>query len=234
MSVFSLERNIEAPIIDIPSHIKMNQKNSMDGNDLLSEFKHDTIPVCFFDPQYRGVLDHLNYGTHRQEHRNALKQMDDAIITSFIEKIYYVLIPTGHLFLWVDKFHVAEGVSHWLQNTDFEQVDMIVWYKNKIGLGHRTRRSSEFLLVFQKPPKRAKGVWQLHDIPDVWVENVSSTSHYHQKPLKLQQKLILAVTNKDDLVIDPAAGSYSVMYAATAVERRFVGCDINPIEQTLF
>ena len=34
-------------------------------------------------------------------------------------------------------------------------------------MGYRTRRKSEYCLVLQKVPLRAKGVWRSHNIPDV-------------------------------------------------------------------
>ena len=44
--------------------------------------------------------------------------------------------------------------------------------------------------------------------------------------MNLQARLIEAVTDLGDVVLDPAAGSYSVMTAAHQVGRRFLGCDI--------
>jgi hypothetical protein len=38
--------------------------------------------------------------------------------------------------------------------------------------------------------------------------------------------LIGAVTLPGDLVVDPAAGSFTVMHAAHALGREFIGCDI--------
>jgi site-specific DNA-methyltransferase (adenine-specific) len=95
-------------------------------------------------------------------------------------------------------------------------------------MGYRTRRFSEHLIIFQKPPKRAKGVWRIHDIPDVWTEKIMNgeRNHTHAKPINLQKRLIEAVTNKGDIVVDPAAGGYSVMKSALAVGRHFLGCDI--------
>lgn len=43
-------------------NIKANQTQKMDGLVLLSKIKDETIKLAFFDPQYRGVLDKLNYG----------------------------------------------------------------------------------------------------------------------------------------------------------------------------
>jgi len=74
--------------------------------------------------------------------------------------------------------------------------------------------------------KRAKGVWQVHNIPDVWREPKETKEHPHPKSIKLQAALITAVSNEGDYVIDPAAGSFSVMEAARLKNRNFIGCDL--------
>lgn len=51
-------------------------------------------------------------------------------------------------------------------------------------------------------------------------------NHTHAKPVELQKRLIKAVTNKGDIVVDPSAGGYSVLKSALEMERHFVGCDI--------
>ncbi len=128
--------------------------------------------------------------------------------------------------LWVDKFIVCSGVHTLVEGTDLRCVDMVTWDKDRMGMGYRTRRQSEYLVVLQKPPVRAKGVWMLHNIPDVWTEKIKDKNHAHAKPLELQKKLIQAVTNEGDIVVDPASGGYSVMASALACGRHFIGGDI--------
>ena len=202
----------------------------MEGLELLSSLENSSVSAVFFDPQYRGVLDKMNYGNEgeRQIGRSKLVQMKEETIISFIKEINRVLKPSSHLFLWVDKFHLCEGISTWLKKTDLAIVDMVVWNKSRIGMGYRTRRSSEYLLILQKIPIKSKGIWQIKNIPDVWTEKVDNKSkkHPHQKPLGLQKILIEAVTNPQDLVVDPAAGSYSVLEACLLSQRTFLGCDI--------
>jgi len=106
-------------------------------------------------------------------------------------------------------------------------VDMVTWHKKRIGMGYRTRRASEHLVVLQKTPRKAKGVWKVHTIPDVWSESAPSRRGVHPKPVGLQSALIEAVSNPGDVVIDPAAGSFSVMEACRQTGRTFLGCDIN-------
>ena len=207
----------------------LNRRNKMNGLDLLDLLDKESIKVTFFDPQYRGVLDKLSYGNEgksRGKDRSALPQMSQEIIFEFLAKIEVVLKPNGYLFLWLDKFHLFE-VKSWIENyQSLEIVDMIVWNKLKIGMGYRTRRRSEYLVVIQRYPRKAKSTWTLHNIPDVWDEKILDKNHTHAKPIELQKQLILATTNENDLVLDPASGGYSVFRACKETNRNFIGCDL--------
>lgn len=210
------------------AQIKINFKNRVDGLTLLHDVLPNSIKTAFFDPQYRGVLDKLKYGNEgvqRGKARHDLPQMSEKIIVEFILELNRVLQPSGHLFLWVDKFHLCQGVLEWFEKTDFNLVDMIVWDKDKIGMGYRSRRKSEYLIVLQKKPVRAKDVWKDHSIPDVWIEKTVKT-HPHSKPVNLQKALIEATTSENDYVLDPASGGYSVYEACKLSNRNFIGGDL--------
>ncbi|MCY4046602.1 MAG: DNA methyltransferase [Candidatus Dadabacteria bacterium] len=228
-TVFSKARDIVSPSFVIPKGVKTNAPNVNDGLILLAELPAGVVPVVVFDPQYRGVLDYQGFGNEgdkRGRARAELPQMGEDTITEFIHAISRVLIPSGHLFLWVDKFHLCNGIDPWISGTDLFTVDMVVWHKERLGMGYRTRRTCESLVVIQKAPKRAKGVWKIHNIPDVWSEAKENSGHTHRKPIGLQSRLIEAVTNEGDFVVDPAAGSYSVLKSCQEVGRNFIGCDI--------
>jgi site-specific DNA-methyltransferase (adenine-specific) len=205
-----------------------NQRNKLDGIELLRRFPDSSVPAVFFDPQYRGVMDKLDYGNEgaRQKGRAELAQMPKEVIEQFIQGINRVLKPSGHLFLWIDKFHLVEGTNPWFVNTSLETVDLVTWDKQRIGMGYRTRRRSEYLLILQKAPKKAKGYWTTHNIPDVWQEKVGR-HHPHVKPEQLQAALINAVVPPGDFVLDPASGSFSVMKSAQSIGRNFIGSDLN-------
>src|SRR5262249_7746061 len=94
----------------------------------------------------------------------------------------------------------------------------------RLGMGKRSRRRGDYLLVLQRPPVTAKN-WRDHGIPNRWAEKVNRKLHAHVKPVGLIERLIGAVTLPGDLVIDPAAGIFGVLYAALALGRKFIGCD---------
>ena len=207
----------------------INNRNKMEGLKFLNLLKDQSVALCFFDPQYRGILDKMKYGNegkNRGKARANLKQMSVLNIIKFIKEINRILKASGHLFLWMDKFHLCSGFNHWIKNTELETVDMITWDKAKMGMGYRSRRQSEHLVVLQKKPRRAKGVWTVKNISDVWQEKVIDKKHTHSKPINLQAELIKAVTLKKDWVIDPASGSFSVLKACQLAGRNFLGCDI--------
>lgn len=207
---------------------KINFKNKTDGLKLLKDIKSDCIKLAFFDPQYRGILDKLQYGNEgisRGKARHDLPQMPEEVIINFISELNRVISKSGHLFLWVDKFHLCQGVLDWFENTELNLVNMIVWDKDRIGMGYRSRRKSEYLIILQKSPVRVKGIWKDHSIPDVWTEKTEKV-HPHSKPIELQKRLIEAVTDKSDFVLDPASGGYSVLEACKLSERNFIGGDL--------
>jgi site-specific DNA-methyltransferase (adenine-specific) len=206
----------------------LNQENICDALDLVKSLADETVAAAFFDPQYRGVLDKQAYGNEgaRQKKRAALPQMSDAYIKECVAEITRALRKSGHLFLWVDKFIVGEGVHKFIP-ADLLVVDILTWHKKTFGMGYRTRRTCEYLIVLQKLPKRAKGVWTIHNIPDVWAEKAVG-KHPHTKPIELIKRLIEATTSPGDLVLDPCAGSYTTLRAAKAASRNFVGGDIKP------
>lgn len=213
----------------------LDRRNKMEGLKFLKLIPASYTPLVIFDPQYRGVLDKLSYGNEgaRQKGRAALPQMTTDTISNFARQIARVLKPSGHCFLWMDKFHLCTGDLRRVferngdGNLGMQVVDMLTWSKGRIGMGYRTRSIGEYMLAIQKQPIRAKGIWTDHGIPDVWIEKVPNRTHVHEKPAALIQRLIEAVTKPGDIVVNPCAGSFGTMTAALTSGRHFLGCDIN-------
>ncbi|MDR1499216.1 MAG: site-specific DNA-methyltransferase [Rickettsiales bacterium] len=209
---------------------KLNAHNKENGLILMSKIPDMAVTATFFDPQYRGVLDKLSYGNEgksRGTGRCNLPQMSEKVIIDFIKSIDRVTKPSGHLFLWVDKFHLCEGVKDWFSDVNFSIVDMIVWDKQTFGMGYRTRRTCEFLIILQKKPIKVKDIWLTHNIRDIWAEKIMTKGHPHCKPINLQKELIISVSKEGDLILDPAMGSGSVLQASLLSNRKFIGCDLN-------
>ena len=82
--------------------------------------------------------------------------------------------------------------------------------------------------------KNPSDVWDIPDISDVWdIPNVKSnhvekTDHPCQFPVGLVERLVLALSNETDSVLDPYIGVGSTAIAALKHGRRAYGCDLEP------
>jgi len=71
--------------------------------------------------------------------------------------------------------------------------------------------------------KNPSDVW---NIPNVKANHVEKTIHPCQFPISLVERLILALSNKNDYILDPFMGVGTSGAAALMNERRFIGCEI--------
>jgi site-specific DNA-methyltransferase (adenine-specific) len=208
----------------------MNARQKMDGVELLERIPRAVIDLAWLDPQYRGVLDKLAFGNEgeRQGDRSKLPQQSDSDIAFMVEEIARVLRPSAHLMLWTDKFSIASAhYQRWLRHArKLSVVDLIAWNKLRPGMGRRARCVTEYLVVLQKEPVRAKDHWSDHSLRDSWSESTDRTIHAHCKPYVLTERLIRATTHIGDTVLDPCAGGYGVLEACLASGRNFVGSDL--------
>ena len=134
-------------------------------------------------------------------------------------QIARVLQPSGYVMLWGDTFRLCEGAHRRVADV-VQCVDLIAWDNLRPGNGYRSRRRGSYLLVLQKPPLRAKATWRDHRIPDSGGRRLIAEIHPHAKPADLIARLIGAVTRPGDLVIDPAAGGFTVMHVAPRCSAR--------------
>ena len=78
----------------------------------------------------------------------------------------------------------------------------------------------------------AEDVWEGYTdfwkIPNVKSNHIEKTSHPCQFPVSLVQRLILSLSDEDDLVFDPFMGSGTTAIAAVVNRRKGVGSEIMP------
>lgn len=72
--------------------------------------------------------------------------------------------------------------------------------------------------------KNPEDVW---DIPNVKANHIEKLAHPCQFPVALAQRLVRALSNPGDIVLDPYAGVASTGIAALLEKRRFIGAELN-------
>jgi site-specific DNA-methyltransferase (adenine-specific) len=213
------------------------ERNCAQGGDALSllQWLPDACArLVFFDPQHRWVLDKQKYGNEgvsRQRERCALPAMTDEYITQCLRESARVLMPSGYTMLWLDDFRVGEALNgRGLGISDvLKCVSPIAWDNMRPGQGARARNRGGYLAALQKPPFLAKRTWRDFGIPNRWIERIvhPHSQHPHREPIGLISRLIGSCSYGGSLIVDPAAGGFTVMHAAHGLGRNFIGCDIS-------
>ncbi|WP_249024908.1 DNA-methyltransferase [Moraxella caviae] len=145
--------------------------------------------------------------------------------------------------IWISgTHHNIFMLGQVLQNLGFKILNMITWEKPNPPPNFSCRyftHSTEWIIWARKHPKiphyfnydlmkelnadkQMKDVWRL---PAVQSWEKEHGKHPTQKPLGLLSRIILASTQKGDLVLDPFSGSGTTGIAAAILDRRFVGIE---------
>ena len=162
-----------------------------------------------------------------------------------------VLKPNGTI--WVSgTYHSIYQCGFAMQLLGFCILNEVIWFKPNASpnLGRRCFTASHETLIWAKKTKKAKhyfnydlmknGNWE-HDFikkPNKQMRSVWSIStvppkeklfgkHPTQKPEALLERIILASTKENDLILDPFVGSGTTGVIAKKLNRRFVGIDNN-------
>jgi len=169
---------------------------------------------------------------------------------SWIKECRRVLKPAGTI--WISgTYHSIYACGYALQLAGFKILNDICWYKPNASpnLSCRYFTASHETLLWAIKDKRAKhtfnydsmknGDWDKKDfikkpnkqMRSVWAINTPKPiekrfgKHPTQKPEALLKRIILASTNKGDLILDPFAGSSTTGLMAYLYGRKFVGID---------
>jgi len=170
----------------------------------------------------------------------------------WLEAARRVLKPHGTL--WVSgTYHSIYQCGHALQALNYHILNDISWFKPNASpnLSCRFFTASHETIIWVRKEKKAKhifnygamknGNWPEDQLkkPGLQMRSVWSMGtpkpeekkfgkHPTQKPLSLLNRIVLASTNKGDIVLDPFAGSSTTGIAATLNGRKYIGIDMEP------
>jgi len=174
---------------------------------------------------------------------------DFAFHQKWINACRRVLKPDGTI--WVSgTYHSIYACGFALQKAGFKILNDICWFKPNASpniscryftashetliwakkdtkgrhiFNYETMKKSDWGKdTFKKPNKQMRSVWQI-ETPKQYEKTFGK--HPTQKPLELLKRIILASTNKDDLILDPFTGSSTTGIMALKLGRKFIGID---------
>ena len=162
----------------------------------------------------------------------------------WIRECYRILKDDGTI--WISgTLHNIYSIGMALEEEGFKIINNITWQKTNPppNLACKTfTHSTETVLWARKDVKDAKYKFNYKlmkelngnkQMKDVWTTSLTKPSekkcgkHPTQKPLELLERIILASTNENDLILDPFSGSGTTGIAANMLGRNYVGIDLD-------
>ena len=215
----------------------------------LNNFETNMFDMIFADPPYflsnngitcsGGKMVSVNKGnwdkglTLKRKHEFNRK---------WIKECYRILKDNGTI--WISgTLHNIYSIGMSLEEEGFKIINNITWQKTNPppNLACKTfTHSTETILWARKDLKNVKYTFNYDtmkelnnnkQMKDVWTTTLTKPSekkcgkHPTQKPLEILDKIILASTNENDLILDPFCGSSTTGLSAVRLKRKYIGID---------
>ena len=230
---------------------KILQGNSLD---ILKKIPDKSIDLVFADPPYNLQLNDTLYRPDQTTVEAVTNDWDkfdtyksyDQFSLIWLKECKRVLKDNGAL--WVmGSYHNILRLGSCIQNLGYWILNDIIWHKTNPMPNFRgtrftnahetllwctTSRSAKYTFNYQNLKELNEGKQMRSDwyIPiccgkERLRKDNNQRSHPTQKPEALLYRIILASTNKNDLILDPFLGSGTTAVVAKKLQRNFIGIE---------
>ena len=220
-----------------------------DTFDTLKQFDEKSFDMIFADPPYFLSNNGITCSSGRMVSVNK-GNWDKALSVNdkyefnrkWIHECYRILKDEGTI--WISgTLHNIYSIGMALEEEEFKILNNITWQKTNppSNLACKTfTHSTETILWAKKDLKKVKYTFNYSlmkelnnnkQMKDVWTTSLTKPSekksgrHPTQKPLEILERIILASTNENDLILDPFCGSSTTGIAAAKLKRNYIGID---------
>ena len=232
-------------------YFQENNFNLINGDSLkkLKNFEDKSIDMIFADPPYflsnngitcnGGKMVSVNKGDWDKCYSLRDKH---SFNKKWLKECYRILKDNGTI--WVSgTLHNIYSIGMALEENGFKIINNITWQKTNPppNLACKTfTHSTETILWARKDLKNIKYTFNYDlmkelnnnkQMKDVWTTSLTKPSekkqgkHPTQKPLEILDRIILASTKENDLILDPFCGSSTTGIAANKLNRNYIGID---------
>lgn len=226
--------------------LKMNDIKILQGDsiELFRTIKNNSVDLIIADPPYNLGKD---YGNNHD-----LKGFDEYLdfSLSWLSEAHRVLKPTGTIYVFMGVRFISYLYDIMDRKLQMFFNSWICWHYTQ-GMGKKIGFSPRHddILMFNKSQKftfnldsikvpqkyyRARNNMRGANPGDVWKFshvhycNPNRQNHPTQKPEGLMERMVLASSNENQLVLDPFSGSGSTLRVCQQLNRNCIGFELNP------
>ena len=200
--------------------MKVINEDCMNG---LDKMKDKSIDLLITDPPYSTPVI-TAFG--RKKFKNlADLSIQEFYFTEMKKKLERVLKPDAPVFFFCDdRFYPILFSSFY----DWQNMGLIIWDKNKIGMGKPVRKRHELIFYANQGFRDFKKHGTFTHLPSVLnFKHDKGKIHKAQKPVELIKMLINGFTKEGDTVVDLFGGSGSTGIACDETNRNGICFELN-------
>lgn len=223
-----------------------------DTFEALERMLPETVDMIFADPPYFLSNDGISCSGGKAVSVNKgdwdrLGSLEEkhAFNRKWIGLCRKVLKPNGSI--WISgTLHNIYSVGMALEQEGFKIINNITWQKTNPPPNLACRcftHSTETILWAQRDDKKSKHYFNYplmkqinggKQMKDVWTGGLTPRNekifgkHPTQKPVYLLERILLASTRENDVILDPFCGSSTTGIACKRLKRNYIGIDNNP------
>ena len=215
----------------------------------LKKFQEKSFDMIFADPPYflsnngitcnSGKMVSVNKG---EWDKSLDVESKHSFNRKWINECYRVLKDDGTI--WISgTLHNIYSIGMALEEEGFKIINNITWQKTNPPPNLACKaftHSTETIIWARKDLKNSKYTFnynlmkELNDnkqMKDVWTTSLTKPSekksgkHPTQKPLEILDRIIMASTKENDLILDPFCGSSTTGISANRLNRKYIGID---------
>jgi len=236
---------------------KKNQILKGNSLDILKKIPDKSVDLVFADPPYNLQLSDTLYRPDQTTVEAVTNDWDkfdtyesyDQFSLIWLKECKRVLKVNGALWV-IGSYHNILRLGSCIQNLGYWILNDIIWHKTNPMPNFRGTRftNAHETLLWCTTSRRAKYTFNYQNLKELnegkqmrsdWYIPICSgkerlrkdnnqRSHPTQKPEALLYRIILASTNKNDLILDPFLGSGTTAVVAKKLQRSFIGIEQDP------
>lgn len=208
---------------------KINQVINSDAILGMKKIPSESIDLVVTDPPYRVISGGK---PHKKGQPSGILSKNDGKIFKYndvkpeewIPEVFRVLKKQTHCYIMTNTINL-EDYLRICRETGFGLHSVLCWEKNTVTPSRWYMKNCEFVLFLRKgKAKRINNVGSktIHQFPNI----VENRTHPTEKPVELMKFYIANSSKEHDIVFDPFCGTGATLVAAKALNRRYLGFEI--------
>ena len=193
--------------------------------ELMKDIEAESIDLVITDPPYKLTQKYGNY-------IDSDNLMAVASIINSLKQIDRVLKRGRYAVIFYDN-RILPFLFEAIKGTNLRYKRQLFLYR-RWGTAHKTFKwmgCTDPVIIFQKgdeKPFNPEDIGQIkHDCYIKASPEKETFGHPAQKPIEICEDIVLAFSNKGEIILDPYCGSGSILEASKNKQRNFIGMELS-------